>query len=139
MAYAVEADCRLHAPQAPVGEGFAGHITQADAVVDGRLRTFFEVPFSAPIPQLITNIVSRLAAGRFLEAEYAKINQEPPEFAGDLITGAMRDLDRIVANPAMLGIDQRETTLQDLNDGSVMVSDRERGYFDSTDPQDWGN
>lgn len=139
MAYATETDCRLHAPQAVAGDDFSGNIAQADAVVDSRLRGSFTVPFDdAPdCPKLITNIVSRLAAGRYLEAHYSKINAEPPEYAADLISGAMKELDEIVADPSILGIDLRPITPEDLERDAVKVSDRDNSVFDSSDPRDW--
>ena len=137
MPYAVEADCRLHAPQAAAADDFAGYITQADAVVDSRLRSYYDLPFD-PVPQLITNIVSRLAAGRYLEAKYGAINQEPPDHAGNLISGAIADLEKIVEEPGLLDYDRREVTPTDLLEDPVLVSDRDHGMFDSADPRTWG-
>lgn len=137
MAYAVESDCRLFAPQAPAGETFAGWITQATGVVDAKLRAAFTVPL-ASTPQVITNIVSQLAAGRYLEAQYGQINQEPPEYCTNLIKMALSELQAIVEDPSQLGIEQRLTTLDDLNADNILVSDRDPGMFDDRDPRCWG-
>ena len=138
MAYATEDDCRLHAPQAPTGDDFAGHIAQAEGVADSRLRASFIVPLSVPIPQLVTNIVSRLAAGRYLEAMYSKINQEPPEYAGNLIDGAMSDLDKLMDDPSVLGIPLRPVTEADRDADPVKIAETTGGYFHSRNPRDWG-
>ena len=138
MAYSVATDVRLYAPQAPEGEAFTGYITAADSIVDGRLRANYDVPFSSPTPQLITNIAAKLAAAEYLKARYSAINQEPPEHANRLYKEAMDALAEILADATMLGIDLKETTVADNEQDNMLVSDTDAGVFGMGDERTWG-
>lgn len=136
MPYSVEADCRLYAPQAATGYTFASWITQADGVIDAKLRSLFTVPL-ATTPQIVKNISSKLAAGRYLEAAYSNVNAEPPAYARTLINEALKDLQELVDNPALLGITPRVTEVGDFDTNPILTSPSSGGLFDTNDPRGW--
>ena len=138
MAYASFTDVRLYAPQAPDGETFTGYIAAADRVIDSRLRTVFDVPFSTT-PDLIVNVSAKLAAAEYLKAKYGAINQEPPEQANKLYEEAMEELQSIIEQPTLLGVDPKLPDVGDLDDNRVVAGeDTGKELFNLGDPLTWG-
>ena len=137
MAYSTHTDVRLHAPQAPDGEDFAGYIAQADRVIDGALRVNYEVPFTT-VPDLIVNVSSKLAAAEFLKAQYAAINREPPEHADRLYRDALDMLAQIKADPSILGLDLKAEDVGDYERNRVETADGGTEFFTTGPETEWG-
>lgn len=143
MAYTDADAVRLHAPAALASEDFAGHITQAEGIIDAKLQGIFDLPLAAigaspPTPQIIQNIASRLAAGRFLLAQYGGLQADAPKYPRDLINEAMKDLMTVVANPSQLDLDRKELTTEDLERDRILVSDENDPVFNMGGPLGWG-
>jgi phage gp36-like protein len=137
MAYSTYEDVRLDVPQAPEGEVFTGWITQADGVIDAHLRTYYDVPLSAPVPQLVVNCSAKLAASYYMKAKYSQINQAIPERAESLGEEAMKILQDIKDNPSLLGLDLRDPTTDDY-DTNAILTEGEDSKFTTGDETTWG-
>lgn len=139
MPYCSYVEVLLHAPQAQEGETFAGYIEQADRVIDAKLRSSFEVPFTDPVPGLVVNISSKLTAAAYLKALYSKIHTDAPDYATAIYEEAMAELQEVIANPSLLGIPTRLiTTAEDELGNEVTVAGSGDGYFNMGDETQWG-
>lgn len=136
MAYCTFETVRVYAPQADVGEDFDAYITQAGGVIDANLRGNYDLPL-ASVPQILVDVAGQLAAGYWLSAHYTKANQSVPQFARDLIEGAMATLLQIKTDRSMLDIDLKTPSADDLARNSVRYGQPSENTFDSSDELDW--
>lgn len=140
MSYCTADDVRKFAPQAEVGFDLTPYITQADGVIDANLRASYDLPLTAPYPQLLIDCAGQLAAGYYLSAHYTKVNQRVPDFARDLLDAGMKCLIDIKTDPSLLGLDMKTPDADDYAQNAIVSSDTSDGNsFDSTDELDWGD
>ena len=138
MAYCLDADIRLHAPQAEPGINLSGYIAQATGVIDATLQSMYDMPL-ASVPQLLTNCASMLSAGYYLKAHYSKINQNPPEFADQLCSRALTILEDIRSNPSLLGLDLKVPTADDYARNQITTNKTDDPFFTTGDELEWGS
>ncbi|SDI49302.1 DUF1320 domain-containing protein [Paenibacillus naphthalenovorans] len=86
-------------------EQYAMFIEKAEARINDRLRPYYMVPFSAPVPAMIVSIAEDFACSFMVDQDYIdRPNNEQVPLAQVYFRRAERDLDHIAKNLTLDGL-----------------------------------
>ena len=137
MAYCTADNVRLFAPQTEPGVDLAPYIQQAGGVIDANLRGNYDLPLTAPYPQLLIDLAAQFAAGYYLSATYTAVNRQVPDHVENMLDKANEQLQNIRSDLSLLGIAPKQPSDEDYAQNSILHGQPTANVFDSADETKW--